>query len=231
MIKYVLLLMGLLCSTAGLSEEADIPLMRARIDLKDPASLQRGAAHFMNYCAGCHSLKYVRYSVMAKDIGIVDGEGEVMSTAVADNLMFMGDKLSNTIQTALTPEQGVAWFGVAPPDLSLIARSRGIHWVYTYLKSFYLDDTKPWGVNNYLYPDVAMPDVLFGLKEQLLAEEGGEAAYDSVILDIVAFLAYSSEPMQLERKRIGLWVLLFLGIFFVFACLLKREYWKDIPKE
>lgn len=210
------------------AEEIEVPLQRAPIDLQDLASLQRGAVLFMNRCSSCHSLQYLRYDRMGRDIGLVDSDGELMGDAIKQNLMFVGDKLSDTIQTAMTKDQGVAWFGVAPPDLSLTARSRGVNWLYTYLKSFYLDEKRPWGVNNTVFPDVAMPDVLYGLRQELLMEENGQQKYDRVVLDLVNFLAYAAEPMQLKRKKVGIWVMLFLGIFCVFAWLLKREYWKDV---
>lgn len=208
--------------------EAEDVLDKAHIDPSDLASLQRGAEIFMNECSGCHSLKYIRYSTMAKDIGIVDSKGEVLDQAVKANLMFVGDKLVDTVQSSMTKEEGVNWFGVAPPDLSLVARLRGVDWLYTYLRSFYLDKKRPWGVNNHLFPDVAMPDALFNLRTRLLLEPDGQKKVDRVMLDLVNFLHYAGEPMKSVREGIGKWVLLFLGIFFVFAYLLKREYWKDV---
>lgn len=224
----LLLLASMFYSAVSLTDETTFPLDKAPIDLTDAASLQRGAALFMNYCNGCHSAKYLRYSTMAKDIGIVDGSGKVLEQAVKDNLMFVGDKVTDIISSSMTKAEGAAWFGVAPPDLSLVSRSRGVDWIYTYLRSFYPDPKKQWGVNNKVFPDVAMPDVLFNLRTRLESEKNGKEKYDRAILDIVNFLAYAGEPIKLTRQRIGIWVLLFLGIFFVFACLLKREYWKDI---
>ena len=227
-----------------IAEENDVVLDKAHIDLTDLPSLQRGAQLFMNHCSGCHSLKYVRYSTLAKDIGIVDSRGQVLEQAVKENLMLVGDKMSDTIISAMTKEEGAAWFGVAPPDLSLVARSRGADWLYTYLRSFYLDPKKPWGVNNKIFPDVAMPDVLYNLRKRLEAQaiaqrtqmpykEGQPQTsdndkYGDAVLDLVNFLCYVGEPIQVFRQRLGIWVLLFLGIFLVFAYLLKREYWKDI---
>lgn len=196
---------------------------KAPIDLHDPASLQRGAQIFMNYCSGCHSLKYIRYRGMAKDIGIVDEEGKVLDKALKENLVFTGDKIEDPILTALTVEEGKNWFGVPPPDLSLVARLRGADWLYAYLRSFYLDEKKPWGVNNTVFPDVAMPHVLYNVQKKMSKKD-----YDHYIADLVNFLVYCGEPSQLARKRLGVWVLLFLGVFFVFAVLLKREYWKAI---
>lgn len=210
------------------AEESEVTLDKAFVDATDLPSLQRGAKLFLNFCSGCHSLKYVRYNVMAKDIGIVNAKGEVLEQAVKDNLLFVGDKLSDPIKTAMTKEEGAAWFGTAPPDLSLVVRLRGVDWIYTYLRSFTIDPKRPWGVNNKVFPDVAMPDVLYNFRKRLLAGENGQEKYDAAVLDLVNFLNYVGEPTKELRKRIGVWVLLFLGIFFIFAWLLKREYWKDV---
>jgi ubiquinol-cytochrome c reductase cytochrome c1 subunit len=206
-----------------LASEQNYPLQKAPIDPTDLVSLQRGAKLFMNYCTGCHSLKYMRYNSLASGIGIVDGQGKIMEQAVKENLMFDSGKITDPILSAMKKEEGANWFGIAPPDLSLVSRSRGVDWLYTYLKSFYIDNKKQWGVNNYVYPDVAMPHVLYNLQQTMTAEE-----YDRAIADIVNFLSYVGEPIRETRKRIGIWVLLFLGIFLIFAILLKREYWKDV---
>ncbi len=226
----LIFIVGLVLGLGGLvqAEEHEVKLDKAPIDLSDLASLQRGATLFMNECSGCHGLKFLRYNTMAKDIGIVNAAGDVLEQAVKENLMFVGDKITDTIKTALRKEDGANWFGVAPPDLSLVARSRSVDWIYSYLRSFYLDPKRPWGVNNTVFPDVAMPDVLFHLRTKLLSEKDGQQKYDSAVLDLVNFLAYAAEPQQKVRKQVGIWVLLFLGVFFVFAYLLKREYWKDV---
>jgi ubiquinol-cytochrome c reductase cytochrome c1 subunit len=218
----------ILLNNAVYANEEAISLDKAHVDLTDLPSLQRGAELFMNYCSGCHSLKYIRYSTMAKDIGITDSKGHVLEQAVKTNLMFVGDKLVDTIQSSMTKEEGANWFGVAPPDLSLVARLRGADWLYTYLRSFYPDQKRPWGVNNRIFPDVAMPDVLFNVRARLLLEPSGQKKVAALMLDLVNFLYYAGEPTKLVRQGIGKWVLLFLGIFFVFAYLLKREYWKDV---
>jgi ubiquinol-cytochrome c reductase cytochrome c1 subunit len=210
------------------AEESSVPLDKANIDVTDLPSLQRGAKIFMNYCAGCHSLKFVRYNSLGEGIGIVDASGVLLEEAIKKNLMFVGDKITDTIQRSMTNEEGAKWFGIDPPDLSLVARSRGPDWLYTYLRSFYLDPKRPWGVNNTVFPDVAMPDALYYFRLQFQHEKGGQEKYDQAVLDLVNFLTYVGEPVQLIRKRIGIWVLLFLGVFFVFAYLLKREYWKDV---
>lgn len=219
----MLLTMGMVFFNPPVAHTEEFPLEKAHIDLTDLPSLQRGAKLFMNYCSGCHSLKYIRYNTMAKDIGIVDAKGQVLDNAVKENLVFSGEKITDPILTSMTKADAANWFGIPPPDLSLIARARGVNWLYTYLRSFYIDKTKPWGVNNRVFPDVAMPDVLINLKKQLSPKE-----FDTAMNDLVNFLAYVAEPMQLERERLGVWVLLFLGVFLIFAALLKREYWKDV---
>ncbi|MEJ2620996.1 MAG: cytochrome c1 [Candidatus Thiodiazotropha sp.] len=216
----------------------------ADIDLSDQASLQRGAKYFVNYCLSCHSAKYQRYNRMAKDLGLTNQE-------VIDNLMFTTDKIGGTMNIAMTAEKATEWFGNPPPDLSVIARARGVDWIYTYLRSFYLDDTRPFGVNNKVFPDVGMPNVLWqlqgdqkavyeiedhnGTEVEVLdhlepASEGtmSPEEFDQVARDLTAFLSYVGEPIQMERKRLGVWVLLFIAVFFVFAYLLKKEYWKDV---
>lgn len=230
-----LVLLSSPCYATG-SEE--YPLEKANIDLTDQASLQRGAKIFMNYCLGCHSLKYVRFNDMAQYIGIVDAEGKVLEQAVKDNLLFGTDKITDPVLSGMTKTNGAAWFGTAPPDLSLVTRSRGVDWVYTYLKTFYEDTKKPWGVNNMVFPDVAMPHVLASLQGLQTREDNSlklktpgsltPEQYDATIRDLVNFLALMSEPHQLKREKIGVFVLLFLCAFFVFAWVLKREYWKDI---
>ena len=225
-ITLIMILLSILNTTVA--AESEYPLDKAKIDLSDLPSLQRGAQMFMNRCSGCHSLKYIRYSTMAEDIGIVDASGHILEAIVKDNLMFVGDKITDTIRSSMTKEEGTLWFGVAPPDLSLVSRLRGSDWIYTYLRSFYLDNKRPWGVNNKIFPDVAMPDVLFNVKAHFLAEANGQEKYDAAILDLVNFLAYAAEPIKYKRQQLGIWVMLFLGIFLVFAYLLKREYWKDV---
>lgn len=217
----------------------------ANIDLSDQASLQRGAKYFVNYCLSCHSAKYQRYNRMAKDLGLTDEE-------VKDNLMFTTDKIGNTMNIAMDPVAAADWFGTTPPDLSVIARARGVDWLYTYLRSFYLDDSRPFGVNNVVFPDVGMPHVLWELQgaqkavyktekdsagndhdvfdhfEQVTPGSLSPEEYDTMSRDLTAFLAYIGEPIQMERQRMGKWVLLFIAVFFVLAYLLKKEYWKDV---
>jgi ubiquinol-cytochrome c reductase cytochrome c1 subunit len=210
----------------------------------------------MNHCAGCHSLQYVRYKDMAKDIGIVDKKGIVLEKLVNSNLNFTSDKATDPILVATPKKESMKWFGVAPPDLSLAARVRGTDWLYTYLRSFYIDPKRPWGVNNVVFPDVGMPHILLTLqgtqvpvyKTETLHDDEGKPyekqiishlelktpgtltkdEYDKAMTDLVNFLDYVGEPHKLERQRLGVWVLLFLVVFTLFAYLLKREYWKDV---
>lgn len=236
-----IVLLGLAPTLAGnvaLAAGGNVHLDKAYLDMHDTGSLQRGAKLYVNYCLGCHSLKYQRYIRMAEDLNI---DVELLK----ENLMFGTDKIHSTMTTALPDEQANKWFGTLPPDLSLVSRSRGADWLYTYLRSFYLDSSRPFGVNNSLFKDVGMPHVLWELqgwqKAKMSADgkrvEGFEVVepgtlsageYDNAVRDLVGFMSYVGEPIQLERKRLGVWVLLFLGVFFVLAYLLKKEYWRDI---
>ena len=212
----------------------------ADIDLGDQASLQRGAKYFVNYCLSCHSAKFQRYNRTAKDLGLTEDE-------VKENLMFTTDKIGETMTVAMDSQDASNWFGVIPPDLSVIARARGVDWIYTYLRSFYIDETRPFGVNNVVFPDVGMPHVFWKLQDTQKAvfeEHDGQkvfekfeqvtpgtlspAEFDAAMRDLTAFLSYVGEPIQMERKRLGIWVLLFIAVFFVLAYLLKKEYWKDV---
>jgi ubiquinol-cytochrome c reductase cytochrome c1 subunit len=246
MIKSSLLIaIALLCGGMAVAdEEGGIALQSAGTDIKNTESLQRGARDFMNYCSGCHSLKYLRYNRMAADLKIPESE-------LAANLMFTGDKSFDTINSAM-PKDSEAWFGKQPPDLSLIARARGTDYLFSYLKGFYVDKTRPWGVNNLYLPSAAMPDVLaqlHGLQKPVfknVPDEHGSARmvlvgvesmtpgalkpeeYDQFVRDIVNFLDYAGEPVKDRRQSMGVFVILFLLVFFVFAYLLKKEYWKDV---
>jgi len=166
---------------------------------------------------------------------------------VKENLMFASDKIGDTMTIAMNPEDAAKWFGTQPPDLSVITRARGVDWIYTYLRSFYLDPSRPFGVNNTVFPDVGMPDVLaelHGTQQAVYQEHEGHKTFekfeqvkpglmspeefDGAMRDLTAFLSYVGEPTQLERKRLGIWVLLFIAIFGVLAYFLKKEYWKDV---
>ena len=214
-------------------------------DVRNRASLQRGARNFMNYCSGCHSAQYVRYNRIAKDLGIPDAE-------LKANLMFTAEKSFETIRIAMSPADAKNWFGTTPPDLSLIARARSPEYVSAFLHSFYADPSKPTGVNNTVLPGTAMPHVLAELQGVQQAEfrtekgEGGvpktefekfellqpgtltPAKYDEFVRDTVNFLQYIGEPIEVERRDLGVWVMLFLLVFTAFSYLLYKEYWRDV---
>ena len=232
---------GLLLSASALAAGGG-NLEQAGTDLGDRASLQRGAALYMNYCAGCHSLKYLRYASIAEDLGLSEDD-------VQQYLNFSGGKIGDHVVSAMSPEMGLAAFGKAPPDLSVISRVRGPDWIYTYLKSFYLDESSPVGWNNTVFPNASMPNVLWelqGVQQPVFGKKSanGEIPVDGFTLsqpgtqspeqfaqsarDITAFLEYAGEPAVLKRERIGLWTLLFLGVLALLAWLLKNEYWKDV---
>ncbi len=241
-----------------------IPCDDVEFDITDKASLQSGAQLYMNYCMGCHGLQYARYKRTADDLGIpVD--------LFEENLKFSSAHLiGDLMEPSMTLADGKQFFGAAPPDLTLVARSRNPQWLYTYLRNFYQDESRPYGVNNRVFPDVGMPHVLEELQglqtcapgpvrdanggvlrdkltgEDILFDEAGKALnpcgsftlvrdgsmspeeYDTAVYNLVNFLEYVGEPMQAERKHLGIYVLLFIALFFVFAYLLNREYWKDV---
>ncbi len=211
-------------------------------DVGDTESLKRGARYFVNYCLGCHSAQYVRYNRVAEDLGISEDE-------LTENLMFTGERPFDTMTNAMRPEDADRWFGVEPPDMSLLARSKGTDYIYSFLHSFYASPDRPTGVDNTVLPGTVMPHVLWELQGVQNAvfnidangaehferfEPGGisgqlsREAYDAVVRDIVNFLDYISEPMQLERQALGLRVIAFLLLFLVLAALLKREIWSDV---
>ena len=211
--------------------------------LSDQAALQNGAKLFVNYCLNCHGASMMRYNRL-KDIGLTDDQ-------IRENLLFSADKVGETMTIAMQPKEAKAFFGAQPPDLSVIARARGDDWLYTYLRTFYRDDSRATGWNNLVFPSVGMPHVLWELQGQRAAkftevEEHGEKVhkfagfeqlsqgkmskveYDQATADLVGFLDWMAEPAQNHRKRLGVWVLLFLGIFTVFAWRLNAAYWKDV---
>jgi len=238
---YSLALGAVLLAAAGVSHAAagGAPILESHVNIGDRASLQRGAALFMNYCAGCHSLGFQRYSRTAKDLGLT--EEQVMSY-----LNFTGAKFGEHMNSAMDPADGEAWFGKAPPDLSLVARAKsgGPDWTYTFLKSFYVDETRPAGWNNTVLVGASMPNVFWklqgmqravydenGVIERMeLAPAGAQSAeeFDRTIRDVSAFLTYVGEPAALKREAYGVWVILFLTVFTFLAWLLKTEYWRDV---
>ena len=238
--KLLISLLLVMAPALGSAASSAVHLDDADIDLSDQASLQRGAKYFVNYCLSCHSAQFQRYNRMARDLGLTESE-------VKENLMFTTDKIGDTMTIAMDPDDGAKWFGVAPPDLSVITRARGVDWIYTYLRSFYIDEARPFGMNNLVFPDVGMPHVFWklqGLQRAVFKQEDGRKhferfelaepgslspeEFDGAMRDLTAFLSYVGEPVQLERKRLGVWVLLFIAVFFVLAYLLKKEYWKDV---
>ncbi len=221
-----------------------VPLDDPNLDLTDKASLQNGAKIFMNYCLGCHQMQYQRYQRMFNDLDIPEDLGQ-------QYLQFTGEKVSDYITTPMPSEDSAGWFGAPPPDLSLVARVRGPEWIYTYLRTFYVDEDKTFGVNNLVFPNVGMPHVLEPLQgtprrtyeERMVDGKPTEVyvglqtdgngsltpqEYDLAMRDLVNFLEYTGEPTRLKSEAIGRGVLIFIVIFFVFALLLKKEYWRDV---
>ena len=224
-------------------------LDHANNDVGNTASLQRGAAYFMNYCSGCHSAQYVRYNTLGDALGLSDEQLE-------QNLMFNAERTFETINVSMKRDDATNWLGAVPPDMSLIARSKGVDHIYSFLRGYYVDDKSRTGWNNTVVKNVSMPHVLWeleGLKAKAEAHgddaaeaddaHGGSGApefdviqagtmsaedYDQFVRDIVNFLDFISEPMQLERTRIGVWVMAFLVVFFILSLLLKKEIWKDV---
>ncbi|GAB6042589.1 cytochrome c1 [Endothiovibrio diazotrophicus] len=189
---------------------------KAPINLHDTESLQRGAKTFVNYCLSCHSAAYMRYNRMGQDLGISDEQ-------VASNMIFTGAKVGEVMKVAMKPDDAKTWFGITPPDLTVITRARGADYVYTYLRTFYPDDHRPWGVNNKVLGNASMPNVLW--QQQATMSEG---EFDQYVGDLVNYMVYMAEPAALKRAALGPWVLLFLVVFSVVAYLMKKEYWKDV---
>lgn len=234
----IILLMSLTLSFGARASEG-VKLQKANIDLTDNISLLRGAKHFVTYCLGCHSAKHMRYLRIARDLGI---DEKIMLKDIAPE----GASIYDQLHSAMNKHDAEKWFGTQPPDLSLIARSRGPDWLYSYLKSYYTDPKRPFGVNNTIFEDTAMPNPFWQLQgeqhavqrktiwghytELTLQEEGllSEKEFDLVVNDLVNFLVYVGEPVQLERQKMGKYVLFFLFMFLIISYLLKKEYWKDV---
>jgi ubiquinol-cytochrome c reductase cytochrome c1 subunit len=227
--------------SAGASE-GGYPLDRAPIDPRDLVSLQAGARTFVNYCLNCHGAQFMRYNRLT-DLGLTEAQ-------IRDNLILTDAKVGDTMKVALAAKDAKAMFGAAPPDLTVVGRSRGADWLYTYLRSFYRDPNSPTGWNNAVFPQVAMPHALWTLQGERALEvvekkgehEGApeykwtqlspgsqnEVQYDTTVRDLVNYLVYMGEPAATSRKRIGIVVLFALGVLFIFAYALKKEYWKDV---
>lgn len=189
---------------------------KAPIDFSNKGSLQRGATMFMNYCAGCHSAQYVRYSRIAKDL-------DIPPELVEKYLMVTSDQIGDHVTAGIDTEVQGQWFGAAPPDLSLETRLRGDDWVYTYLLTFYEDPSRPWGANNLVLANAAMPHVLHDMQQQLGKEE-----YEARVGDLVNFMAWMAEPVREDRKKYGAFVIIFLLILLIPVYLLNKEFWKDV---
>ncbi|PHQ76356.1 MAG: cytochrome c1 [Shewanella sp.] len=230
--KKLLIALVALVPTLAFASGSSVHLESANIDLNDTESLQRGLDLFQNNCSGCHSTQYQRYSRVADDLGISLDD-------MREKFMFDKDaKPGDLMENAIPEDAAAQWFGATPPDLTLVARVRGEDWIYTYLKGFYKDENRPFGVNNIVFPSVGMPHVLEHLQGIPVKQEDGTLVatggslnageYDQVVRDITGFLVYSGDPVKLERERLGWWVMGFLFIFFVLAYLLKKEYWRDV---
>lgn len=243
--KIIIAIVAFALPVMAFASSGGMHLDKADIDLGNKASLQNGAKLYVNYCLGCHSLKYMSYARMARDL-------ELPEEMVMENLMFTGNKIGEYITISMPAANSAQWFGTTPPDLSVVSRSRGADWIYTYLRHFYADDSRPFGVNNLLFDSVSMPHVLWrleGMKKPVYKTEddghGKEhqvfkgyeylsegtmtpAKYDQAVRDLVNFLVYTGEPAKLVRYDLGIKVILFLLFFLVVAYRLKKEYWKDI---
>lgn len=236
----------------ALAAEATFPLDKAPGSTTDLTSLQNGAKLFVNYCLNCHSASAMRYNRLT-DIGLTEEQ-------IKNNLLFTSEKVGDLMQVAMPAKDAKTWFGAVPPDLSLIARSKasaagsGADWLYTYMRTFYKDDSRPLGWNNLVFPNVGMPHVLWELQgiraakfvdekdphdasktvhkfvgfEQIEPGQLSSIDYDRAVADLVAYLEWMGEPAQNTRKRLGVWVLLYLGLFLVLAWRLNASYWKDV---
>jgi ubiquinol-cytochrome c reductase cytochrome c1 subunit len=249
--KKLILILAAALGLAGAAQAAGggIAWDKAPANTNDLPSLQNGAKLFVNYCLNCHSASYVRYNRL-QDIGLTEKQ-------IKDNLLFATDKVGETMKAAIDPKDAKEWFGANPPDLSLVARSRAGHYgtgadyLYTYLRTYYRDPEKATGWNNLVFPSVGMPHVLWEMQGErepqfdIVKEHGHEAKvfkgwkqvsagtmtpleYDKAVGDLVGFMQWMGEPSQHSRVRVGVWVLLFLGVFTLFAWRLNAAYWKDI---
>ena len=210
------------------------PLQFANVNIRDTASIQRGARSFVNYCLSCHSAGYMRYNRLAEDLGLDED-------VVMKNLVFADVKIGETMDIAMRPADAEAWLGKVPPDLSLLARSRGADWLFSYLLSFYQDENGQW--NNLVLANASMPHVMWQLQGIQKPVYEGEAIdhlvqgkpglqtpeeYEETVRDLVTFMEYLAEPAKVKRKNVGVWVLLFLALFALVVYALKAEYWRDV---
>ena len=235
---------ALFIAVQGFAAGGGAELESADIDPGNISSLQRGARNFMNYCSGCHSAQYVRFNTIGKYLGLSEEQ-------LIDNLMFNAEKTFETIQASMPAEDAARWYGTAPPDMSLMARAKGADYIFNFLKSFYLDADSPTGVDNSVLAGTSMPHVLWelqGYQRAIVEEHTVDGAtthefagfehvtsgsmdaedYDDFVRDTVNFLAYISEPIRSERRKLGVWVLMYLIVFWVIAVMLKKQIWKDV---
>ncbi len=233
-------------STSALASEGGAELEHTGNDVDNIQSLQRGARNFMNYCSGCHSAQYVRYNSVARDLELTEDQ-------IANNLMFNADNTFETIVSSMRIEDARRWFGQQPPDMSLIARAKGTDYVYNFLKGFYIDPDSPTGVDNRVLEGTSMPHVLWQLQgyqhanfvETPVGDEGitktefagfeyltegtmSAEDFDGFVRDTANFLEYIAEPERSTRRKVGVWVIIFLFVFLAIAIMLKKEYWKDV---
>jgi ubiquinol-cytochrome c reductase cytochrome c1 subunit len=223
------IILGIIIPSMTLASE-DARLMKAKINLDDQESLQRGARNFINYCLNCHSASYMRYNRL-NDIGLSNEE-------IKKNLLFTTDKVGELMNISMDPVEAKKWFGANPPNLTVTARSRGKDWIYSYLRTFYTDESRSLGWNNLVYPNAAMPQVLWelqGTQELIdgkleLVKPGllSKQEYDQFVLDTTNYMVFMSEPVKLIRQKIGYFVIGFLLVLLVLVINLKREFWKDI---
>jgi ubiquinol-cytochrome c reductase cytochrome c1 subunit len=239
--KLWLALIVLPIASLAVAAEGGYRLDRAPLEPTNLLSLQAGARTFVNYCLNCHGAQYMRYNRLT-DLGLTEAQ-------IRDNLILTDAKVGDTMKVALSAKDGKAMFGVSPPDLTVIGRARSADWLYTYLRTFYRDPKSPTGWNNAAFPEVAMPHALWSLQGerslQVVAAKDGHGPaeykwsqlspgtqdtvqYDTTVRDLVNFLVYMGEPSATSRKQIGIVSLFVLGILFVFAYALKKEYWKDV---
>ncbi|WP_417547598.1 cytochrome c1 [Marinobacter segnicrescens] len=248
--KLILGLFMTVLPALSLAAAPGVPLDTMEADHTNKASLQRGAATFMNYCAGCHSMEYARYKRVSDDL-------EIPAELFEENLIFTDAKIGELMEIGMDKDQAASWFGNAPPDLTLVSRVRGEDWLYSYFRAFYKDDSRPLGVNNAVFDNVGMPHVMVA-QQGLCAVppkigtnpsvdplsgnvrgtdicddwaiegsmEPGE--FNQAMYDLTNFLSYMGDPVKVERERLGILVLIFVAVFFIFAYLLNREYWKDV---
>lgn len=239
-IRFSVVLAALL-ATAGALAASGIELEPANNDPGNINSLQRGARNFMNYCAGCHSAKYVRFNTLGRDL-------ELSEDQLIENLMFNAEQTFDTIQATMPPDDAARWFGQSPPDMSLMARARGTDYVYNYMRGFYLDPESPTGVDNRVLKGTSMPNVLWELQgyqravfskdehgievferfEQVTPGTMSADEFDEFTRDTANFLEYIGEPIRSTRRVLGVWVLMFLIVFLIIASMLKKQVWKDV---